>query len=57
MDLKIVDKWDGYAPAVIGSGGSTILPLSDLQRPPPAKSNTDATHSTTTPPAGRRNTR
>jgi len=31
VDLKIVDKWDGVAPVVIG-GGSTVYQLEDLER-------------------------
>ncbi len=31
VDLKIVDKWDGITPLVIGGGESLLLPLSDLE--------------------------
>jgi prohibitin 2 len=31
VDLKIVDKWDGVAPLVIG-GGSTVYQLEDLEK-------------------------
>jgi len=32
VDLKIVDKWDGLTPAVIGGGDSLIFQLQDLER-------------------------
>jgi prohibitin 2 len=35
IDLQIVEKWDGKAPLVIGSGGegaNMLLPLTDLQK-------------------------
>lgn len=32
VDLKLVDKWDGLAPLVIGSGGTIMLPMQDLER-------------------------
>src|SRR6266705_198195 len=32
VDLKIVDKWDGLTPLVIGSGDNMVLPLQDLER-------------------------
>ena len=31
VDLKIVDKWDGITPLVIGGGESLLLPPSDLE--------------------------
>ena len=32
VDLKIVDKWDGLTPLVIGSGDNLIFQLQDLER-------------------------
>jgi prohibitin 2 len=32
VDLKIVDKWDGAAPLVIGSGDNLVYQLQDLER-------------------------
>ena len=32
LDLKIVDKWDGITPFVIGSGEGLMLPIQDLER-------------------------
>ncbi len=32
VDLQIVDKWDGVAPAVIGAGDQVMLTLQDLER-------------------------
>jgi hypothetical protein len=32
LDLKIVEKWDGLTPVVIGGGDRTMWPLQDLQR-------------------------
>jgi prohibitin 2 len=32
VDLKIVDRWDGISPLVIGSGDNVILPMQDLER-------------------------
>jgi hypothetical protein len=32
VDLKIVDKWDGLTPLVIGSGENMVFPLPDLER-------------------------
>ncbi|HAM73399.1 MAG TPA: hypothetical protein DCM86_17335 [Verrucomicrobiales bacterium] len=55
VDLKIVDKWDGYTPVAIGGGGSMMLPLQDLQHPPSAKS--DATHPSSATAPGRRTPR
>src|SRR6266700_6432484 len=48
VDLKIVDKWDGLAPLVIGSGDSMVLPLQDLESRRPSKPN--AKPATTTAP-------
>jgi prohibitin 2 len=32
VDLKIVDKWDGLTPLVIGGGGNLLFQLQDLER-------------------------
>lgn len=32
IDLQIVDKWDGIAPMVIGSGANNVLTMQDLDR-------------------------
>ena len=32
IDLQIVDKWDGFAPLVIGASDNLVFPLQDLQR-------------------------
>jgi prohibitin 2 len=32
VDLKIVDKWDGLAPLVIGGGNNLVYQLQDLER-------------------------
>lgn len=44
LDLKIVEKWDGLTPLVIGSGDGLVMPLQDLQS---IRSTTD--HGDTTP--------
>lgn len=43
IDLKVVEKWDGAVPLVIGSGENTLLPLQESMR--------GRTTSTTTPNA------
>ena len=47
VDLKIVDKWDGYTPLIIGSGDNLMIPLQDAERlrqtRPNATSNTQPT--------------
>jgi prohibitin 2 len=42
VDLQIVDKWDGVAPAVIGGGDQVMLTLQDLERLKHQKSNAPA---------------
>lgn len=32
VELQIVDRWDGVAPLIIGSGDNVLMPLSDLER-------------------------
>ncbi|MEY4202242.1 MAG: hypothetical protein RLZZ265_3982 [Verrucomicrobiota bacterium] len=32
VDLKIVDKWDGLTPLVIGSGDNLLIPLAEAER-------------------------
>lgn len=46
VDLKIVEKWDGFTPLVIGSGENTLLPLND-----PDRNRTQRKDATSTPPA------
>jgi prohibitin 2 len=43
VDLQIVDKWDGLAPLVIGTGENLVLPLQDLERLGLLKSNATPT--------------
>jgi prohibitin 2 len=44
MDLKVVEKWDGLTPLVIGGGDHTMLSLQDLERlRPQQKNNADTT--------------
>jgi prohibitin 2 len=49
VDLKIVDKWDGLIPLVIGGGDNYVLPLQDLERLRQLKGN--ATPTSQNPPA------
>ena len=49
VDLKIVDKWDGLIPLVIGGGDNYVLPLQDLERLRQLKGN--ATPPSQNPPA------
>ncbi len=42
VDLQIVDKWDGVAPAVIGGGDQVMLTLQDLERLKAQKTNAPA---------------
>lgn len=51
VDLKIVEKWDGITPLVIGSGENTLLPLQDIER---NRTNRRDASSTTTPTSPRR---
>jgi len=51
VDLKIVDKWDGLTPLVIGNGDSMVLPLQDLESRRPSKP-TAHPGTTTAPPRG-----
>lgn len=56
VDLQIVDRWDGIAPLVIGSGDNVLLPLQDLQRAQNADSHGTPVQKTTPavrPGAGR----
>jgi prohibitin 2 len=57
VDLKIVDKWDGLTPLVIGSGDNFMLPLLDLERMRQLKGNATPTPQTTLTPARRPNSR
>jgi len=43
VDLQIVDKWDGIAPAVIGGGDKVMLTLQDIERLKAQKSNAPST--------------
>ncbi len=42
VDLQIVEKWDGVAPAVIGGGDQVMLTLQDLERLKAQKTNVPA---------------
>jgi prohibitin 2 len=41
IELQVVDKWDGVAPAIIGSGENVVMPLTELERRRDLRSNTD----------------
>lgn len=47
VDLKIVDRWDGIAPLVIGGSDNLMMQLQDLERSRPSTPN--ATHTQSTP--------
>jgi prohibitin 2 len=56
VDLRIVDKWDGLTPLVIGGGGDTLLlQLQDLERR--RNENATTTPQSTTSPQRRSNPR
>jgi prohibitin 2 len=56
VDLRIVDKWDGLTPLVIGGGGDTLLlQLQDLERR--RNENATTTPQSTTSPQRRANPR
>lgn len=42
LDLKIVDRWDGIAPLVIGSGDGLVMSLADLDKVRHAAGSTNA---------------
>lgn len=52
VDLKIVDKWDGLTPLVIGGGDNLLFQLQDLER---LRQSKDHATSTTRPSAAQRN--
>ena len=53
IDFQIVEKWDGFTPLVIGSGGDNqVLTMQDLERLNQTKRNVPAT--TPSPAVGRR---
>lgn len=54
LDLKIVEKWDGLTPLVIGGGDRTMLQLQDLQRLRPQQNDADTTHPAAAPQQRRR---
>jgi prohibitin 2 len=39
VELQVVDKWDGVAPVIIGSGDNVMMPLAELERRRGAGSN------------------
>jgi len=43
VDLKIVDKWDGITPLVIGGGNNLVYQLQDLERLRQSKDNATST--------------
>jgi prohibitin 2 len=51
VDLKIVDKWDGLTPLVIGGGGNLLFQLQDLER---MRQNQNANTTSQSAPAVRR---
>lgn len=51
VDLKIVDKWDGLTPLVIGSSDSLVYQVQDLER---LRQNRDNANPAQTAPAGQR---
>jgi prohibitin 2 len=53
VDLKIVDKWDGLTPLVIGGGDSLVFQLQDLERLRQSRENGTST-SQNIPAAARR---
>ncbi len=42
VELQVVDRWDGIAPLIIGSGDGVMMPLSDLERRRELKNNSNA---------------
>jgi prohibitin 2 len=52
VDLKIVDKWDGFTPLVIGGGENIVYQLQDLER----RQNANPTSTSKPAPAGQRRT-
>ncbi|MGZ4988782.1 MAG: prohibitin family protein [Limisphaerales bacterium] len=54
LDLKIVEKWDGLIPLVIGGGDRTMLQLQDLERLRPQQSNADTIQHSAPAPQRRR---
>ncbi len=55
VDLKIVDKWDGFTPLIIGRSDNFVLPLQNLERL--RALNNNANPPTTAPAVRRPNTR
>ncbi len=53
VDLKIVDKWDGLTPLVIGGGENMVFPLQDLERMSQSKPNANS-NPPRVPPSQRR---
>jgi prohibitin 2 len=51
VDLKIVDRWDGLTPLVIGGGEGLVFPIQDLQR---LRAQAEASAPMQVPPAQRR---
>ena len=39
VELQVVDKWDGVAPVIIGSGDHVMVPLAELERRREMRSN------------------
>lgn len=57
VDLKIVDKWDGLTPLVIGGGDSLVFQLQELERIRLTKENGISTKQPTAAPQRRSNIR
>jgi prohibitin 2 len=53
VDLKIVDKWDGLTPLVIGGGDNLVFQLQDLERLRQSKENASPNTPSTVPPTRR----
>lgn len=57
VDLKIVDKWDGLAPLVIGGSDNLLFTLDQLERSRTEQGTIHGTKQLSTPPVQRRNAR
>jgi prohibitin 2 len=53
IDLKIVDKWDGFTPLVIGGGDNLVLPLAEMERARKTNPATPAANNSTPAPQRR----
>ena len=53
VELQVVDKWDGVAPLIIGSGDNVLMPLAELERRRELKENATPTPQRTGRPPAR----